>query len=286
VLSVVLVFMVVSGVPWSGWWGGGWYAAAEKVAPGTPTEEPASVVARTGDLDRFGTEIPWSTQGRQVPASTSGGGHSDHSGHGGGSMDHSGETVEVEAGSLPESLDLTEVVRAAGEEGMRPGYRIAMPVDGVDEAGEPVYGTYVLTNHWPAGTQDASTLYLDQFSGEVLATSEVYDFGPIGVATDYAISTHMGTQFGLVNRIVMTFACLALIWSVISASVMYAKRRRSGLGLPRRPKDVSLASRLAVIAIAIGIVFPLWGVTALLILAIDKWAIRRVPKLRHAFGQH
>ncbi|MFN7148561.1 MAG: PepSY-associated TM helix domain-containing protein [Microthrixaceae bacterium] len=263
VLSVILVFLVVSGVPWSGWWGGGWWEVAERVSPGTPTEEPASVVARTGDLDRFGTQIPWSTQNRQVPAS-------------------SGPEVGE---AMPAPLSLDRVARAAAEEDMRPGYRIAMPVDGTDDAGNPIHGTYVLTNYWPAGTQDARTVYLDQFSGTQLAVSEVYDFGPVGTATDYAISTHMGTQFGLVNRIVMTFACVALLWSVISASVMYAKRRRSGLGLPRRPKDLGVARRLGVIAIAIGIVFPLWGVTALAILAFDHYVIQRVPRLRHAFGQ-
>jgi uncharacterized iron-regulated membrane protein len=76
------------------------------------------------------------------------------------------------------------------------------------------------------------------------------------------------------------------IWSVTSALVMYTKRRRSGtLGLPRRAADVRLPRHLAIVAGVSAVVFPQWGLTALAVLGLDRFVIRRVPRLRVAFGQ-
>jgi len=115
---------------------------------------------------------------------------------------------------------------------------------------------------------------------------DVYGYGAVSLAADYTVSVHMGTQFGLVNRIVMTLVCVLVIWSVISAVVMYGKRRRSrGLGLPRRPEDVGLGTTLMVLFIGAALVFPLFGITALIVLGLDRFVIRRIPTLRRAFGQ-
>jgi len=67
---------------------------------------------------------------------------------------------------------------------------------------------------------------------------------------------------------------------------MFWKRRRPGTsGLPSRPVDVRLSKGLAVIAVALAIIYPQWGVTALLVLAFDRFVIRTVRPLRTAFGQ-
>jgi uncharacterized iron-regulated membrane protein len=96
----------------------------------------------------------------------------------------------------------------------------------------------------------------------------------------------MGTQLGIVSRIMMTAMCVLALFSVGSALTMFRKRRRPGTaGLPRRPADVTLPRKVAGVALAAGIVFPQWGVTALGVLAVDRFVIRRAPRLRAAFGQ-
>ncbi len=96
----------------------------------------------------------------------------------------------------------------------------------------------------------------------------------------------MGTQLGLFSRLAMTGMCLLAIWSSISALLMFWRRRRPGtLGLPRRPLDVRLERGAIIAAVCLGIVFPLWGLVALVILGIDRFVIRKVPSLRHTFGQ-
>jgi uncharacterized iron-regulated membrane protein len=84
----------------------------------------------------------------------------------------------------------------------------------------------------------------------------------------------------------MTMLCIVAIWSCLTALVMYTKRRRPGTaGLPRRPAQVHLGKGLFVIAVLVGIVYPLWGATAIVILGLDRFVIRKVPRLRAAFGQ-
>jgi uncharacterized iron-regulated membrane protein len=252
-------FVIVTGMFWSSYWAAGYTALANRVTPNDEVEAPSSGIVTRGDLDRLGNHIPWNSAATAVPDTPSSG------------------------GAAP--LDIDSVVRIGAEEAMEPGYSVAYPVDDVDEAGNPIYGSWTLTNSWPRKTSEAKAVYLDQFTGQTLGVTDVYGYGAVTVASDTLVSTHMGTQLGLFSRILMTGICLAVLWSVISSVVMYTKRRRSGLGLPRRPRDLKLANGLLVLMVLTGIVYPLWGLSALLVLAVDRFVIRTVPWLRTAFGQ-
>jgi uncharacterized iron-regulated membrane protein len=187
---------------------------------------------------------------------------------------------------MPAPISLDRMVQVAEDEGMKPGYTISFPANEVDEAGNPVYGSFTLYNSWPRTTGEARDVFIDQFTGTQLDEQKVYGSGPIYVGMDYMVSTHMGTQLGLFSRIFMTLLCVLSIWSVVSAFIMFWKRRRPGtLGLPRRPVDARFTWKVAVAAVALGIVFPQWAVVALLVVGFDKFVIRRVPRLRHTFGQ-
>lgn len=252
--------------------------APHRQGPVPYADPPGSTVARLGDIDRFGNQINWALQDAAVPAS-SGPGASDQEGH-----EASGTGSEVD-GALPAALSLDGVIRAGRAEGLKPGFTLALP-EGVTEDGKTLFGSYAASNPYPGRSQDARSVYFDQFTGETLGEQEIYGVGAIAKVSDYGISTHLGTQFGIINRIVMTLACLGLIWAVISGLVMYLKRRRKGtLGLPRRPRELKLANRLILISVVLAIVYPLWGLSALLILGLDKFVIRRVAPLRATFGQ-
>lgn len=279
----ILAFFVTTGLPWSSYWGGNWSAASSDLTPAPRFDEPASTLARTGDLDRFGNRIEWSVRDVPVPASNPGGG---------AQHDHAGEgdavppaTVPAVATGLPAPLSLDRVADVARAERMQPGYSIALPMDSTDDPANPVYGSYVLGDPWPARMDTYSTVYVDQFSGATLARRDSWDNGALSAATSFGINTHMGTQFGLVNRIVMTGGCLLLLWMAFTAVVMWWKRRPKGkAGLPRRPNDVALPRSLKVVAVGMGVVYPLWAVSALAALGLDRYVIRRVGRLRTAFG--
>jgi uncharacterized iron-regulated membrane protein len=138
---------------------------------------------------------------------------------------------------LPGRFSLTDVARAAQQEGMQPGYDIVLPVDQKNDQGEMVYGSYQLANPWPGRLSVERTVYLDQFSGKKLAQSDTSSTGAIGQATEFGVLTHMGTQFGLVDRIIMTTGALLLLVSITTALMMWWIRRPQGRpGLPNAPR--------------------------------------------------
>lgn len=260
---VLMVMTLLSGFVWSTYWGANFSSLANKVTPNAEAPAPNSVSATRGDLDRLGNKIHWNTGNLSIPASYA---------------------PADEQSAAPLSLDA--VVAIAKQEKMLSGYSVNFPSNSEDEAGNPVYGTFTLSNSWPRATGEARDVYLDQFSGKHLGKFTGWGYGTVSYAADVVVETHMGAQLGILSRILMTALCVFSITSVVSATVMYSKRRRPGtLGLPRRPTNVALAPRLGFMALGLGIVFPQWAASALIILGLDRFVIRKVPRLRHTFGQ-
>jgi uncharacterized iron-regulated membrane protein len=279
VLAVLLAFFITTGLPWSASWGANWSFVSSKLTPNEQTsfwewEGPSSDVPVAGDLNRVGNRIPWATQADVVPSSAGGGGH-----HGGATEVTDGDGPPA----LPVSLDL--VAAAAEEEGMKAGYTINMPTDTLDDPESPRYGSFSVLNPWPGRMSDQGALYLDQFSGETLTKSTPETWGATQWLTEFGIQTHMGTQFGLWTRILMTVGCLLVFWNVATAAIMWNKRRRRGtLGLPRRPADVRIQRILGITAVILAVIYPLWGLSLVLVVLLDRYVVRRVPRLRAAFG--
>lgn len=264
VLFSLLFFVAVSGLPWSTYWGPNFTALANEISPNTWTDAPASALGTRGDLDRLGNAINWNTGDKPLPASY----------------------ALTEGDQTPAPLSLDSIVEIARKERMKPNYTAYFPANAKDDAGNPLYGSFTLSNSWPRKTGEAKDVFINQFTGETIGQQDVYGYGAVSYAVDTTVSLHMGTQWGIVSRILMTLLCLLTTWSIISAAVMYIKRRRKGtLGLPRRPQNVHLGIGLIVIAVVLGIVYPLWGASAVMIALLDRFVIQKQKKLRTAFGQ-
>jgi uncharacterized iron-regulated membrane protein len=66
--------------------------------------------------------------------------------------------------------------------------------------------------------------------------------------------------------------------------VMWRKRRPKGLGPPRKEPNRKLGFGVLVITTALGVLFPLLGLSILVILVLEFLVIRRVPRLARIFG--
>jgi uncharacterized iron-regulated membrane protein len=255
-VSAILLLFILSGMTWSNYWGSAWYTAADQLTPNAEFTEPVSTPVTKGDLNRVGNRITWAEQGDVIP----------------------GSAVPTD-GTTPAPLDLETVVTIAQEEGMVPGFSIVTPFD--DTSGdEPIYGTFIVSNPWPNKQEESRTLYLDQFTGRTLAESTAEDWGAVQRVTDYTVELHMGTQWGLLSRILITLGCLAVIVSLVSSVVMWWKRRPQGrTGLPARQAYRNGQVVLAVGALVIALVFPLWGASLLAVLALDA-VVDRIRKRR------
>ena len=249
-LSVVLIFYIVSGLTWSRYWGENWRAVASTVTPAAEVDAP-STPAKVGDFDRLGQRIAWADKEDPVYSSAAPDG-------------------------VPRRLGFTEIDQIAKAENMVPGYSIVPPSDTID-AGETAYGSYSVINHWPQKLSEQRTLYLNQFTGQTITNATADQDGTLSRISSWGVNAHMGTQYGILTRILATAACLGLLTSIVTATLMWWKRRPTGsVGLPGATTDVMRSStpRGAVvvvggIATVLAIVYPSFGVTLLVVLAAE-----------------
>lgn len=248
----VLIFLALTGLPWSGFWGVKWGEFIDSVDSGYnfPAEDPTSH-EHASAIETPGLQISWANERNVLPTS-----HPSHL----------------------ETLPLETVVVKAQDIGMLPGFAVGLPAD--------ESGVFTLSNAWPSPAQDERIVYLDQYSGDVLAAAGWNkSYGALAKTTAWGVDTHMGRQFSWPNAVVMALSCFAVIGATVTAPAMYLKRRPKGTaGFPRRPMDIKLAKGVTIISLGLGIVFPLLGLSMLFAVLVDRTFIRRVPKLRELFG--
>lgn len=237
-----ILFLAMTGLPWSGVWGKQFYDLSYAVGIGMPDgywdKYPTSTVLTGDALDR----APWVIENQPLPVS--------------------GASEGVPAG-----LDL--IVAKVEELGIHPGYALAMP-----GGPEGVFTASV----YPDDITHERVIHLDQYTGEVLFDMKLADLGALGRAAEWGISVHMGQEFGVLNQVVLLLACIAIVLMAVSAAVMWWKRRPAGsLGAPAMPANWRVPRAIFAVAIVAGVFFPLVGLSLLVVLAIElgAWASSR-----------
>lgn len=245
-VSVFIVFLAMTGLPWSGYWGKHFYSFAYAVGMGMPDgywdKYPVSTVPLKDSIDR----APWIIENQPTPLSTT-------------------------ASGVPAKLD--DVVRTVEGLGMAPGYAVVIPnkPDGVFTA-----------SVYPDDITRERVVHLDQYSGKVLFDMRLKDLGLFGRLAEWGISVHMGQEFGLANQLILLASLVAMVGLVVSGLVMWWKRRPAGsLGAPRLPAGAGVPKGLIVIAVAGGLFFPMVGIS-MLVFAVIEAARLGVRTLRTA----
>jgi len=250
-LSLVLLVIIASGLPWSGIMGG----QIDKLANSTNTnappfaysygEKPESVTVAKDIAE----DLPWAAENLPVPASASGG------------------YIQ---------LSVNDIEQIANQKDVLKSYTITMPKE---ETG--VFT--VSTSHTKPGNN--ATLHLDQYSGAVLTDVRFADYGIMAKAISYGIAFHEGRLFGLANQLLGLVACVGLILVAMSSYVMWRKRKPEGkLGAPAKPKSNKITIGVLLIMLVCGAVMPLVGLSILVVLLLDLFILRRIKPLRHWFS--
>ena len=242
-----IVFLAMTGLPWSSVWGGKFYDYAYALGLGMPdgywSDQPVSTVPVSAAIDR----APWIMEQQPMPVSTA-------------------------AAGVPQALDT--VVARVEALGIVPGYAVVMP-----SGAEGVFTASV----YPDDITYERVIHLDQYTGEVLYDAGLADLGAFGRWAEWGISVHMGQEFGLVNQIVLLLACAAMVMLCVSAAAMWWKRRPAGaLGVPQVPADWRIPRTLLLMAVAAGIFFPLVGLSMLLLAAVELGVYLSGRRLRTA----
>ncbi|MDP9807436.1 putative iron-regulated membrane protein [Rhizobium tibeticum] len=241
-----IVFLAITGMPWSGVWGG----KVNEWANGNNFGYPAGVrvaVPMSGEHLDHVAKTSWSLEQAQVPQSAAGNAH------------HS------------QTIGFDDAVATFDRLGLHRGYAVNIPTTADGVFSGSVY---------PDDLSQQRVVHLDQYTGKPLIDMSYADYGPLGKSLEWGINTHLGQQFGLANQLVLLAACLAVILLAVSAAVMWWKRRPArSLGIPPMPVDKRVFCGLIAILALGGIVFPLVGLSLIVMLAAD-WVYLRTRKQR------
>ncbi|MDB6181459.1 PepSY-associated TM helix domain-containing protein [Paracoccus fistulariae] len=234
IASGFIIFLVLSGLPWSGVWGAKFYDLSYQAGLGMPDgywdKLPVSTQPVADAIDR----APWIMEGQPMPVSTT-------------------------AKGVPAALDA--VVATVEDRGITPGYALNIPT-----TPEGVFTASV----YPDDITQERMIHLDQYSGKVLFDMGLNDLGALGKTAEWGVSLHMGQAFGLPNQIVLLLVCVAMVLMAVSAVVMWWKRRPAGsLGAPQLPTDWRIPRMVLLIAVAAGLFFPLVGLSLLVVAALE-----------------
>ncbi|NMI19130.1 PepSY-associated TM helix domain-containing protein [Xanthomonas hortorum] len=151
--------------------------------------------------------------------------------------------------------------------GIVPGYSISPP-----RGATGVYTASV----YPADLQRQRVIHLDQYSGAVLLDMTYRDYGPVGRALEWGINVHLGQQYGTANQLILLLACAAIMLLCVSAAVMWWKRRPAGgLGVPPLPAEPRTLHGLMLLLVICGLIFPLVGLSLLLMWLFDRYWMQR-----------
>lgn len=272
-VGAVIVFLAITGMPWSGVWGGKVNEWANGNNFGYPAGVRVSVPMSGQHLDDV-AKTSWSLEQAQVPLSSSHGATPDeHSDHGGGG--HEGHDESTATTSNPpispnvSPIGIDAAIAEFSRLGLHAGYAVNLP-----NSPTGVYSGSV----YPDDLEEQRIIHLDQYSGQPLIDMSYADYGALGKSLEWSINVHMGQQYGLANQLVLLAACFAIILLAVSAGTMWWKRRPKGsLGVPPVPQDKTVFRGLFALLVLGGVIFPLVGVSLLVMLVLDWFYLRMKP---------
>ncbi len=256
--AAAIVFLAVTGMPWSTFWGEQFGQLINRWGVGLPMHLFGPAPPSSPPLAALGAG-PWTlSQAALPPSDPPPAVQGAHAGHGA----EAGTPSAGPSASAPvPGIGLNQAVNRFTELGLPAGTPVRLPMG--------PQGAYTAMR-FPDDAREQRVVHLDRYTGAVLADVGYTQYGAVGKLVEWGINIHTGRQFGGINRLVMLAACLSIVALTVSAAVMWWKRRPRGqLAAPARHKgDRPVAGALAV-AVLLGLLYPLLGLSMLLAWLVD-----------------
>ncbi|SDH17849.1 Uncharacterized iron-regulated membrane protein [Vibrio xiamenensis] len=265
VLSLALLFFLISGLSWTGFWGKQ-LVQAWNTFPAYYTwgDKPKSELTHTSLNHGAEKEMPWNLEQTPLPTSH------DHS-----KMGHSD-------GFMPaHGVNIDQIVNQAKVLGFS-HYRVYFP--------QSATGVYTVAANSMAGDVTDPRLdrtsHFDQYNGQLLVEVTWNDYSPFAKWMAASVSLHQG-DLSLLNKIANLFICLAFMVFCVAAVVMWWLRRpqaRGGLGAPPKFEHQGVWKVALLTLVVLCLAFPLGGGTIVLVLIFDWLMVRHVPRVKRALS--
>jgi uncharacterized iron-regulated membrane protein len=250
-----LLLLLLTGMTWTGFWGGQFADVWNRFPAAMWNEVPKSAPLTRSLNQAHEQTVSWGAETLPMPSSQPTAESHDHSAmtHGGG---HEGMVMASHC------IPLQQVVDIASERGVSPGYSITPPV------GET--GVYTIAIFADDPRNDA-TLHIDQYSGKVLVDVRWQDYGPVAKTVETGVMLHMGKLYGWPHQLVMLLICLMILASSVSGLWIWWSRRPSGrLAAPPLPAKLPPMGGAIAVLVVLGICFPLVGASMVAIWLLDS----------------
>ena len=282
-LSFILLLFILSGLSWTGFWGGklvqAWSTFPAQMWDDIPLSNETHASLNHGSEE----EMPWNLEQTPLPLSQdkpaehvhqveeASEAH-DHSKMG---EDHSQHVLSAS------NFSIDDVIAKAQSLGFTQ-YKINFP--------RSETGVYTVAANTMGGdiidpTQDRTT-HLDQYSGRILGEVTWQDYNLFAKTLAVGISLHQG-DISIINKLLNALFCLAFIVVSVTGGVMWWMRRPSGqrkLGTPPKFGDAGLWKAGLVTVVVISILFPLAGATIVTAMLLDWLLFSRVQKFKTALS--
>lgn len=256
-IAFFVLFLLISGLPWTKSWGGLLKEARQ-----------------LGAASQTHIKQDWFTSQKEVrEANTMLAPGDEHAHH---QHDQSVTVHPHERMALPASLD-TMVRNIAGLQ-LPPPVMIAAPskrnvgwVGKSDTQNRP----------WRVAVD------LDPQSGMILSRTNFADKPMLDRVVGYGVAVHEGQLFGWLNQLLGLFTALGLVVVVVSGVVMWLRRRPvNALGAPfaqtRKSTRMPVATIVAMVLLAV--LLPFLGLSLIVVLMIERLVLVRLPKVAHFLG--
>lgn len=237
--AIVLLFFLISGLAWTGIWGGQFVQAWSTFPAAKWDDVPLSDKTHASMNHEGMKEVPWALEETPLPESGSEAGVSGIA---------EGQPVNLES--------IVALGRALGFDGQ---FRVNLPADDT--------GVYTLS----ADSMDGDTsnplgdrtVHIDQYTGKVLAEVGFADYSLAGKAMAVGIALHQG-NIGWWNTLLNLAFCLAVALICISGVTMWWARRPKGqVGVPRYARTFRAPVAILLIGLVVCLAFPLTGIAVL-----------------------
>ncbi|RNL80115.1 PepSY-associated TM helix domain-containing protein [Nocardioides marmorisolisilvae] len=246
VTGIGLLAMVVTGLPWTGFWGAKVQELATSHGSSLWSTDPGATSEPASRLDEslphsHAVEVPWAQQDGQVPSSG------------------------------PERRSVADVdtaVVVAEKQGLAHPFSIVLPSE--------TRGVYSVMGDAFGDPTKERTVHVDRYSGQVRASYGFADYPAAAQVVSQGIGVHEGRSFGVPNMIASAAFCVLVLALCVTGPVMWWRRRPSrSLGAPRGRLPVRSTWWLSAGLVVLGVLLPLFGATLLAVLLLDQLVIRR-----------
>jgi len=129
------------------------------------------------------------------------------------------------------------------------------------------------------------TLAVDGKTGEVLSRHDFSDQHPIDKVVSTGIAFHEGQLFGWPNQLLGVMTTMGLVMMSLSGVILWWRRRQANtLGAPAAESDSQVSMALLGCVVLLGIALPLFGMSLILVLLVERLIISRTSGLKRWLG--